>query len=336
MKRALVCAAFGLTVSAVVAQDNFRGVGRPATAAEVSAWDIDVRADFKGLPAGLGSVAKGQGVWDAKCASCHGVFAESNEVFPPIVGGTAPGDMQAGRVGGLTSGAESSRTTLMKLAQLSSLWDYINRAMPWNAPKSLTSDEVYAVTAYILNLGDIVPADFVLSDKNIAATQAKLPNRNGLMRDHGLWSLRGKPDVNAPACMSNCNPQVRVESQLPEYARNAHGNLADQMRQLGGVRGAVTGSTVAANAVPVAASGADELIKRYACFTCHATNTRLLGPSFTEVSKKYAADANAAKYLAAKVQAGGQGVWGSIAMPAQTAVSAADAAVLAQWILAIK
>ncbi len=336
MKRALVCFAFGLAVSAAVAQDTFRGIGRPATPAEVSAWDIDVRADFKGLPTGSGSVAKGQGVWDAKCASCHGVFAESNEVFPPIVGGTTPGDVQAGRVSGLTSGAESSRTTLMKLAQLSSLWDYINRAMPWNAPKSLTTDEVYAVTAYILNLGDIVPADFVLSDKNIAATQAKLPNRKGLMRDHGLWSVRGKPDVQATACMTNCNPQVRVESELPEYARNAHGNLADQMRLLGGVRGAATTSAVTAQAAPVAVSGADNLIKQHACVACHAVNTRLFGPSFTEVSKKYAADANAAKYLAAKVQAGGQGVWGPIAMPAQTAVSAADAAQLAQWILGIK
>jgi S-disulfanyl-L-cysteine oxidoreductase SoxD len=336
MKRALICFAFGLTLSAVAAQDTFRGVGRPATPAEISAWDIDVRADFKGLPAGSGSVAKGQGIWDAKCASCHGVFAESNEVFPPIVGGTTADDMQAGRVSGLTSGAESSRTTLMKLAQLSSLWDYINRAMPWNAPKSLTTDEVYAVTAYILNLGDIVPSDFVLSDKNIAATQAKLPNRNGLMHDHGLWSVRGKPDVQVSACMANCNPQVSVESALPEYARNAHGNLADQMRLLGGVRGVATAGVAAAQAAPAAVSGAENLIKQHACVACHAVNARLLGPSFTEISKKYAADANAAKYLAAKVQAGGQGVWGSIAMPAQTAVSASEAAALAQWILSIK
>ena len=67
---------------------DFPGIGRAATPQEVAAWDIDVRPDFKGLPAGSGSVAKGQEVWEAKCASCHGVFGESNQVFNPLVGGT--------------------------------------------------------------------------------------------------------------------------------------------------------------------------------------------------------------------------------------------------------
>ena len=66
-------------------------VGRTATPAEIAAWDIDVRPDFKGLPKGSGSVAKGQEVWEAKCASCHGIFGESNEVFTPLVGGTTAG-----------------------------------------------------------------------------------------------------------------------------------------------------------------------------------------------------------------------------------------------------
>ncbi|HSW83104.1 MAG TPA: c-type cytochrome, partial [Usitatibacter sp.] len=66
---------------------NYEGVGRPATPAEIAAWDIDVRPDFKGLPPGSGSVQQGQKVWDAKCASCHGTFGESNEVFTPLVGG---------------------------------------------------------------------------------------------------------------------------------------------------------------------------------------------------------------------------------------------------------
>ena len=65
---------------------------------EVAAWDIDVRPDFKGLPAGSGTVAKGQDVWEAKCASCHGVFGESNEVFTPLVGGTTAEDIKTGRV----------------------------------------------------------------------------------------------------------------------------------------------------------------------------------------------------------------------------------------------
>lgn len=84
---------------------------------------------------------------------------------------------------------------MMKLSQVSTLWDYINRAMPWNAPKTLKPDEVYALVAYILNLAEVVPNDFVLSDKNIAQVQERLPNRNGKVIYPGMWSVAGKPDV---------------------------------------------------------------------------------------------------------------------------------------------
>ena len=93
---------------------RFPGVGRAATPAEVKAWDIDVRPDFKGLPPGSGSVQAGQKVWDDKCAGCHGTFGESNEVFPPLVGGTTAEDIKAGRVEGARRRGEQ-RTTLMKL-----------------------------------------------------------------------------------------------------------------------------------------------------------------------------------------------------------------------------
>ena len=177
------------------AESKLTNLGRPATLAEIKAWDIDVRPDFKGLPAGSGSVSKGQDVWEAKCDACHGAFGESNEFFTPIVGHTTKADTDSGHVAVLRGPTVPQRTSLMKLSQLSTLWDYINRAMPWNAPKSLTTDEVYAVTAYILNLGNIVPADFVLSDKNIAATQSKLPNRNGLTLTRTMWNVKDKPDV---------------------------------------------------------------------------------------------------------------------------------------------
>ncbi len=222
-------------------QGAFSGIGRAATPAEVKAWDIDVRGDFAGLPKGSGSVAKGQEVWDAKCASCHGVFGESNEVFPPIVGGTNKKDMQTGRVAALVEGANApQRTTLMKLSNLSTMWDYINRAMPWNNPKTLTVEEVYATTAYILNLGGIVPDNFVLSDQNIAQVQTTLPNRNGKTLTHGMWTARGKPDVQGGACMSNCQAEPKLASLIPDYARSAHGNLAEQNRAFGPMRGADT------------------------------------------------------------------------------------------------
>ena len=120
--------AMGALCADAAAQARYPGVGRPATPAEIAAWDIDVRADFKGLPPGSGSVAKGMAVWEAKCTSCHGSFGESNAMFPPIMGGVTREDIARGRVAALARPGEQ-RTTLMKLSQLSTLWDYINRAM---------------------------------------------------------------------------------------------------------------------------------------------------------------------------------------------------------------
>ncbi len=231
------------------AQPKFEGIGRAATPAEIKAWDIDVRPDFKGLPKGQGSVEQGEKIWELQCASCHGSFGESNEVFPPLAGYTNAKDNVSGRVASLKlDGNAPTRTTMMKNSQISTLWDYINRAMPWTAPKSLKPDDVYAVTAYLLNLGNVVPANFTLSDGNIADVQKKLPNRNGITTNHSLWpgtefgakQVWSKPDAQGSACMKNCAPDAKVASFIPDYARDAHGNLAEQSRELGGSRGAIT------------------------------------------------------------------------------------------------
>ncbi len=138
-KHLLVLALAGASTAAF-AFENYQGVGRPATPAEVKAWDIDVRPDFKGLPKGSGSVERGQELFEAKCASCHGSFGESNEVFTPLAGGMTADDVKAGRVKGLSSGELPQRTTFTKVATISTVWDYINRAMPWTSPKSLKPD----------------------------------------------------------------------------------------------------------------------------------------------------------------------------------------------------
>ena len=231
VKASVVAVLVTLAGHGAMAQTAYPGVGRPATPKEVAAWDIDVRPDFKGLPKGSGTVAKGQDVWEGKCASCHGVFGESNEVFSPLVGGTTKDDIKTGRVARLNDSSFPGRTTLMKVSTVSTLWDYIKRAMPWNQPKSLSDEEVYAVTAYLLNLGGVVPDSFTLSDGNIADVQKLLPNRNGVTTDHGMWPGKGmgnggKPDVQAVACMKDCIPEPKVASFLPDFARNNHGNLA--------------------------------------------------------------------------------------------------------------
>jgi S-disulfanyl-L-cysteine oxidoreductase SoxD len=338
----------------------YTGIGRAATPAELAAWDIDVRPDFKGLPPGRGSVAKGQEVWEAKCSSCHGIFGESNEVFTPMVGGTTERDITSGRVARLTDGAYPGRTTMMKLGHLSTLWDTINRAMPWNAPKSLSVEEVYAVTAYVLNLAGVLPNDFVLGHDNIAQVQQRLPNRHGFTTEHALWPGRSAgvpvdplatsltprrpakpsvPDVRATACMKACTTEATVASFLPEHARDAHGNLADQNRSVGAQRGANTAKSnaptaPAATAGPAAASPAMQaLAQKSQCLTCHGLDRKVLGPALRDVAKKYAGQADATALLLRKIVEGGSGVWGPVPMPAQT-IPAADAQALAAWLAA--
>jgi cytochrome c len=272
-------------------------------------------------------------VWDAKCASCHGTFGESNEVFTPIVGGTTKEDMKAGRVKSLTN-PETPRTTLMKLATISTLWDYINRAMPWTAPKTLSVEEVYAVTAYILHLGDIVPDDFVLSDRNMADVQKLLPNRNGFSREHGLWSIRGKPDVKNVPCMKNCQAEVQIVSQLPDQAKDAHGNLAAQNRTFGPVRGIETAAAEMAR-VPQAKTEADPkaLAASAGCLACHGVSTKSIGPAFTEIAQKYGNESSAHAKLAGKVRTGGSGAWGAVPMPPQPQLKDDELKAMVGWIL---
>lgn len=331
----VVAACASAQLPAQTPKSPYPGVGRTATPAEIAAWDIDVRADFKGLPPGSGSVSRGESVWEAKCASCHGSFGESNQFFPPLIGGITPEDIKSGRVAALAKPGEQ-RSTVMKLSRVSTLWDYINRAMPWNAPKTLTADEVYALTAYVLNQGNIVPDNFVLTDKNIAEVQARLPNRNGLTRDHGLWDTRGKPDVKAVACMKNCGPEPRILSQLPEHARGSHGDLAEQNRLIGPVRAVSlvggSGEKAVAPAKP-AGDPARELAEKSGCLGCHAPKQRTVGPALAEIAAKYRADAGAEARLMAKVKTGGQGTWGSVPMPPFAQLQEQDLRTLVRWIL---
>jgi cytochrome c len=326
-------------------------LGRTPTPAEIKAWDIDVRPDFKGLPKGSGSVKHGEEVWLARCASCHGEFGESNEVFTPIAGGTTAKDIETGRVANLRREAGyPQRTTLMKVSTVSTLWDYINRAMPWNAPKSLSVQDVYGVVAYILHLGNIVPEDFVLSDQNIAEVQKRMPNRNGMTTEHGLWlpnyAFTGKPDVRNTRCMKDCPIDGDIKSMLPENMRDAHGNLFEQQRLIGPVRGWDTTkpprkepltqkvSMVAPAPASAASGGADvlALLNKNACTACHAVANKVVGPAYREVAAKHKGKADVEAYLVGKIKGGGQGVYGAIPMPPQPQISDADARAIAAWI----
>jgi cytochrome c len=244
----------------------------------------------------------------------------------------------------------------MKVATVSTLWDYINRAMPWTNPKTLTTEEVYAVTGFLLNLAGIVPDNFVLSDKNISEVQKRMPNRNGMTTAHAMWPGKefggsAKPDTNNVICMKDCIPEPKVASFLPDFARNAHGNLSEQNRMVGQQKGADTtkpegspGKSSAAPAANAASAAAPAkaidgksdtkavmaLLSKNTCTACHGIDKKIVGPGFNEIAKKYPGKVD---YLAGKIKAGGAGVWGPIPMPAQN-IGEADAKTIANWIAA--
>jgi S-disulfanyl-L-cysteine oxidoreductase SoxD len=159
--------------------------GQALSEADLARWNIDVRTpDGQGLPAGKGSVAQGKAVYDAKCVACHGADAKGGAVYGTMVGGI--GSMNSSpRV--LTPGSMYPYAPI--------LFDYIRRAMPMDRPQTLSNDEVYALSAYLLNLNGLVPADAVMDAQSMPKVQ--MPNRNGFVVDD-------RPDVKAVRCMADC------------------------------------------------------------------------------------------------------------------------------------
>ena len=288
-----------------VAQETKYNLGHQATPAEIAGWDIDVRPDGAGLPEGQGSVAQGNDLYDASCAVCHGTFGESNEYIP-------------------LTGIET------KVAHATTLFDYINRAMPFSHSKSLSADEVYAVSAYVLNLTNIVPADFVANKETLP--KVEMPARDKMKPYPGLMSIDGKPDVQNVACMKDCAKEVEVTARLPAgFIENLYGDIQDNFRGLASMN--QTGPP--AVAAPVEVVGGAELIQKYGCVACHAVDHKIVGPGLRDVAVKYQGDPGATAHLAEKIRDGGAGVWGTIPMPPQPAPSDPDLATLVQWILTL-
>jgi mono/diheme cytochrome c family protein len=160
-------------------------LGQPIAEADIAPWNIDVRGpDGRGLPPGRGSVADGKKIYDAKCLACHGADAKGGPVYGAMVGG----------IGSFTTGTRVlTPGSMYPYAPI--LFDYLRRAMPMDRPQTLTNDEAYALSAYLLNLNGLVPANAVMDAKTLPAVQ--MPNRNGFIVDD-------RPDAKAVRCMSNC------------------------------------------------------------------------------------------------------------------------------------
>jgi cytochrome c len=226
--------------------------GKPATANEQKAWDIDVMPDGTGLPEGSGSVEDGEELYEEKCVSCHGDFGAGSGSYPKLTAGNAY-EMQKTltnqRVGGNDEGPK--RVFGSYWPNASTLWWYIKTGMPHPAPMSLTNDEVYAISAYILNIneieidGQLVDDEYTLDREKFL--KIKMPNKDGF--EPNIDGPTGPDDVrayyndvtnygNGTRCMKNCfegeakiqkikmaisdfQPPLSSEKSLPPVSKDA-------------------------------------------------------------------------------------------------------------------
>jgi len=190
----LTTAAALIVTAAPVWADTY-GLGREALPEEIAAWDLDVSPDGTGLPEGSGSVEDGEAIFADACGACHGVFAEGVGNWPKLAGGD-----------GTLANEDPVKTVGSYWPYLSTTFDYVHRSMPFGNAQSLTADEVYAITAYILYSNFIVEDDFVLSKDNF--TEVEMPNADGFFVDD-------RPEVEYPMwsdepCMENCKDAVEI------------------------------------------------------------------------------------------------------------------------------
>jgi len=155
--------------AALFAQAPKYGVGRAPTPDEVKAWDISVAPDGTGLPEGRGTAAQGKDVYASKCAKCHGGQGQGGDEGP-LVGGQ-----------GSLRGPKPLKTVGSYWPYATTLFDYVNRAMPFKQPGTLTHNQVYAVVAFVLQLNGIIGENVVMDARSLP--QVKMPNRGGFVAD---------------------------------------------------------------------------------------------------------------------------------------------------------
>jgi cytochrome c len=181
-KRAIVGLTLALLVGCAMSNRSaetsaYLGLGHPAVPEEIHLWNIDVAPSGEGLPAGRGTASQGAAVYAAKCLKCHGAS-----------GTEGPRDRLVGGHQSLASSAPI-KTVGSYWPYATTLYDYIHRAMPYDAPQSLTPDEIYSVTAWLLHQNGIIAKDAVIDAGTLPAIQ--MPNRHGFVPDP-------RPDVSSP------------------------------------------------------------------------------------------------------------------------------------------
>jgi len=300
---AVAMLAVGLTGTALAEP---LGLGRAATPDEVAAWDIDIRPDGAGLPEGSGSVFDGEEIYTERCAVCHGDFGEAVGRWPVLAGGQ-----------GTLASQNPVKTVGSYWPYLSTVWDYVHRAMPFGDAQSLTADETYALTAYILYLNDLADDEFELTRDNF--TDVVMPNADGFYPDDrtetAVWQ-------NREPCMSDCKPEVKITARArvldvtPDDPTSKHrtGMTSDKGAKPEAEAEQPEVAQVAAvpEVDPALVAAGETVFKK--CQACHAVGEgarHKLGPHLNGVVGRQAGTADGfRKYSEAMVAAGEDGmVW---------------------------
>lgn len=199
MKRFLITACMTLAAPAwaedAPSREGGYGLGRTALPEEIAAWDIDIRPDGTGLPEGEGDVWTGEELFVDYCSACHGDFGEAVGRWPVLAGGWDTLD-----------GEDPVKTIGSYWPYLSTVWDYVHRAMPYGNAQSLSDDEVYAITAYLMYLNNMVEDDFVLSSDNFL--DIPMDNVAGFYMDDR--DTTEYVEFSGEPCMSDCAEGVEV------------------------------------------------------------------------------------------------------------------------------
>jgi len=309
MKKIAIAAGALLATTAVYAiaqetpapsREGGYGLGREALPEEIAAWDIDIRPDGQGLPVGSGDVWTGEELYVIHCSACHGDFGEAVGRWPVLSGGF-----------GTLDGEDPVKTVGSYWPYLSTVWDYVHRAMPYGSAQSLSDNDVYAITAYLLYLNNVVDDDFELSNENFA--EVELPNEGSFFMDNR--DTVEIPEFSEEPCMTDCAETIEITMRAavldvtPETAED------DTVEE----------AAVTEEAAPEAPAGPDpELVAAgetvfRACAACHEIGEgarNRVGPQLNGIYGNDVAAVEGFRYSPALREAGESGmVWddGSLA-----------------------
>jgi len=295
------------------------GLGRPATLEEIAAWDVTVLPDGTGLRPGSGDVARGEEVFLEACAVCHGEFAEGLDSWPSLSGGQ-----------GTLSDPRPVKTIGSYWPYLSTVWDYIHRSMPFGAAQTISVDDTYAITAFLLYSNGLVEDDFVLTHENF--TEVKLPNADGFYEDDRATTEY--PGFSVAPCMENCrseppkvtrravdlnvtprDPDGRPAGSIPEFVRTAlqdpaPGSAAPEPAAGPEASAANPGSTPV-GPDPALVEAGEKVFRK--CSACHKVGEDAkngTGPALTGIFGRTAGSVEGFRYSKPMLDAGAGGlVW---------------------------